>query len=238
MLNWDGSKMSIGRSSTSLLLLLFLIFWWMFTHSHQHPAPGQGGVSQPAGGRQVWHEPSHQPQAQRDLDASGVQQHQPRGAAFRVGQSQPAENLAAWHEGIAGVAFMYRVLSVLGLHYLETYSHTTHSHSLTQIGKTNLHSPDHVWTKAHAWVNVGQAFLLQYPNSMQPKGACVYVVCSLYKADSLVWNVTLFLPLSLLSNTFCSSPFGFNHCHFTLPLLRCPPLSHLPYWWTLWLPKT
>lgn len=67
----------------------------MFSHSHRRPAPGQGGVSQPAGGRQVRHESSHQPQDQRDLYSGGVQQHQPRGAAFRVGQSQPAANLTA-----------------------------------------------------------------------------------------------------------------------------------------------
>ena len=64
-----------------------------------HPAPGQGGSGQPAGGGQVRHESGHQPQAAHDLHAGGVQQHQPSGAALRVGQSQPAAHLAARHEG-------------------------------------------------------------------------------------------------------------------------------------------
>lgn len=49
-----------------------------------HSASGQGGVSQPAGGSQVWDESGHQPQAQCDIYAGGVQQHQPSGVAVRV----------------------------------------------------------------------------------------------------------------------------------------------------------
>lgn len=67
----------------------------MLSHSHRRSASRQGGVSQPAGGSQVRDESSHQPQAQCDFYAGGVQQHQPRGTAFGVRQSQPSANLTA-----------------------------------------------------------------------------------------------------------------------------------------------
>lgn len=76
-------------------------------------ASGQGGVSQPAGGSQVWDESSHQPQAQRDFYTRGVQQHQPSGVAVRVGQSQPTAHLTARHEGTEVIGFMHMVIKIL-----------------------------------------------------------------------------------------------------------------------------
>lgn len=77
-------------------------------------ASGQGGVGQPAGGSQVRDESGHQPQAQRDLHTGGVQQHEPRGVALGVGQSQPTAHLTARHEGMEDIGFMYTVIEILG----------------------------------------------------------------------------------------------------------------------------
>lgn len=78
----------------------------MLPHSHLQSASGQGGVSQPAGGCQVWDESSHQPQAQRDFYTGGVQQHQQSGVAVGVRQSQPTAHLTARHEGMEDKGFI------------------------------------------------------------------------------------------------------------------------------------
>lgn len=180
----------------------------MYASFHLHSASGQGGVSQPAGGSQVWDESSHQPQAQRDFYTGGVQQHQPSGVAVGVRQSQPTAHLTAWHEGMEDTVFLYMVLKILDsiIHkYVGTYT-------LTQIGKMDIHSPYHICAKAHAWVNIGQAFLLQYTNSILPKG-----VCGSY--TKLIHWSQRWLSLSpsfSYSIAFSPLPFGFNHCHFTL----------------------
>lgn len=114
------------------------------SHSHLHSASGQGGVGQPAGGSQVWDESGHQPQAQRDLYAGGVQQHQPSGVALRVGQSQPTAHLTARHEGKEDTGFIYMVILGSIIHKrVGTYT-------LTQIRKMDIYSPHHICTKAHA----------------------------------------------------------------------------------------
>lgn len=68
-------------------------------YSHLHSASRQRSVGQPAGWSEVWDESGHQPQAQCDLYAGGVQQHQSSGVALRVGQSQSTAYLTARHEG-------------------------------------------------------------------------------------------------------------------------------------------
>lgn len=78
----------------------------MLPHSHVQSASGQGGVSQPAGGCQVWDESSHQPQAQHDFYIGGVQQHQQSGVALGVRQSQPTAHLTARHEGMEDTGFI------------------------------------------------------------------------------------------------------------------------------------
>lgn len=138
------------------------------SHSHLHSASGQGGVGQPAGGSQVWDESGHKPQAQRDLYAGGVQQHQPSGVALGVGQSQPPAHLTARHEGMEDIGFIYTVIKILG----SIIHKRVGTYTLTQIRKMDIYSPHHISTKAHARVNIGQSFLLQYTNSIQPKGVC------------------------------------------------------------------
>lgn len=86
----------------------------MFPYFRLHSASGQGSISQPAGGSQVWDESGHQPQAQRDFYTGGVQQHQPSGVIVRVGQSQPTAHLTARHEGMEDIKFMYMVIEILG----------------------------------------------------------------------------------------------------------------------------
>lgn len=78
------------------------------------PASGQGSAGHAAGGSQVWDESGHQPQAQRDLYAGRVQQHQPSGAAHGVGQSQLAAHLAAWHEGEGALGGIYMFIELQG----------------------------------------------------------------------------------------------------------------------------
>lgn len=110
------------------------LFHFLFWLPRLLSASGQGSVSKPAGGSQVWDEPSHQPQAQRDFYAGGVQQHQPSGAAVGIRQSQPAAHLTAWHEGMEDTALICMVLEVWG------YCSWTCRHLHTDTDKKNGYS--------------------------------------------------------------------------------------------------
>lgn len=55
---------------------------------------------------------------------------------------------------------------------IEIQSSVIHKHVGTDTTKVDVHSLHHIPATYRATVNIGQAFLLQHTNNIQPKGVC------------------------------------------------------------------